>query len=119
MKIILHINLNFEIFFKPSYVFFRITHNMIKMIHFLLIIFGLVNCKFSDVVQTTKGPVQGKILSTVINSIKYSSFNGIPYAEPPLGCNRFRVIFFNVHYCYIHIKAFNLKNTKQYIFCFE
>ena len=67
---------------------------MILTIHFLLLlVFGLIECELTDIVYTTKGPVQGEILSTVVKSIKYSTFKGIPYAEPPFGFNRFRVFF--------------------------
>ncbi|XP_034941512.1 venom carboxylesterase-6-like, partial [Chelonus insularis] len=44
----------------------------------------------TELVETDKGLVQGEILKTVPGRIKYSSFKGIPYAEPPLGANRFK-----------------------------
>ena len=67
---------------------------MMLTIHsLLLLVLGLVECKYTDVVYTSRGPVQGEILSTVVNSVKYSSFKGIPYAEPPIGCYRFKVFF--------------------------
>lgn len=43
------------------------------------------------VVETPSGPVRGLVLRTVWNSVKYSSFKGIPYAKPPLGDLRFKV----------------------------
>ncbi|XP_060832112.1 juvenile hormone esterase-like isoform X2 [Bombus pascuorum] len=42
------------------------------------------------VVKTPSGPVRGLVLRTVWNSVKYSSFKGIPYAKPPLGDLRFK-----------------------------
>ncbi|XP_033183614.1 juvenile hormone esterase-like [Bombus vancouverensis nearcticus] len=42
------------------------------------------------VVETPSGPVRGLVLRTVWNSVKYSSFKGIPYAKPPLGDLRFK-----------------------------
>lgn len=66
---------------------------MVQFVYFLILIFGLVNCELSEIVETTKGPVQGEILTTITDSVRYSSFKGIPYAEAPLGYNRFRVCF--------------------------
>lgn len=43
------------------------------------------------VVETPSGAVRGLVLRTVWNSVKYSSFKGIPYAKPPLGDLRFKV----------------------------
>lgn len=43
------------------------------------------------VVETPSGHVRGLVLRTVWNSVKYSSFKGIPYAKPPLGDLRFKV----------------------------
>ena len=78
----------------------KITHfsgkliGMMLTIHFLLLlVLGSVECELTDVVCTTKGPVQGEILSTVVKSVKYSSFKGIPYAEPPIRYYRFKVFF--------------------------
>ncbi|XP_026673537.1 pyrethroid hydrolase Ces2e-like [Ceratina calcarata] len=61
----------------------------------LLAFLFLASVECSDVrrtavVQTNSGPVQGAILTTVWNSIEYSSFKGIPYAAPPIGDLRFR-----------------------------
>ncbi|XP_032457819.1 venom carboxylesterase-6 [Nasonia vitripennis] len=56
-------------------------------------IIGLIintESKSTPVILTTKGPVQGEVLNTAINSVLYSSFKGIPYAEPPLGYLRFK-----------------------------
>lgn len=44
-------------------------------------------------VMTTKGIVQGKLLSTVGKGVKYSSFLGIPFAQPPVGSLRFKASF--------------------------
>ncbi|KAF3430578.1 hypothetical protein E2986_07677 [Frieseomelitta varia] len=44
----------------------------------------------TPVVRTPSGPVRGLVLRTVWHSIEYSSFKGIPYAEPPLGDLRFK-----------------------------
>lgn len=66
---------------------------MIQFLYLLTLAFGLVNGELSDIVETTKGPVQGEILTTITDSVRYSSFKGIPYAEAPLGYNRFRVCY--------------------------
>lgn len=42
------------------------------------------------VVDTSTGPVQGEIVTSV-HSTKYASFKGIRFAEPPLGHLRFKV----------------------------
>ncbi|KAJ8666884.1 hypothetical protein QAD02_008546 [Eretmocerus hayati] len=44
----------------------------------------------SPLVETQQGSARGEILRTVINSVEYSSFKGIPYAEPPLKHLRFQ-----------------------------
>ncbi|CAK9797864.1 BCHE [Anthophora quadrimaculata] len=44
----------------------------------------------SQIVQTDKGPVQGRIYRTVWHSKPYSSYQGIPFAKPPVGPLRFR-----------------------------
>ncbi|XP_033223529.1 esterase B1-like [Belonocnema kinseyi] len=63
---------------------------MILSGHILVLFFGLVKCQSTDIVQTTNGPVQGEILKTVVQSVEYSSFKGIPYGEAPTGYNRFK-----------------------------
>lgn len=64
---------------------------MVLFAYILTLVFGLINGELSDIVETTNGPVQGEILTTVTDSVRYSSFKGIPYAEAPLGYNRFKV----------------------------
>ncbi|XP_035735758.1 esterase E4-like isoform X1 [Vespa mandarinia] len=46
--------------------------------------------EFSPVIQTTKGPVKGLVLTTIRESKKYHSYRGIPYGKPPIGHLRFR-----------------------------
>lgn len=43
-------------------------------------------------VQTKSGPVRGLFKSTV-DQLSYISFQGIPYAQPPVGELRFKVRF--------------------------
>ncbi|CAG9858053.1 unnamed protein product [Phyllotreta striolata] len=58
--------------------------------------FLLLLCCFSAVfgdgtiVQLPNGKIQGKIAYTYINKIKFWAFQGIPYAAPPVGKNRFQ-----------------------------
>ncbi|XP_034943573.1 neuroligin-3-like, partial [Chelonus insularis] len=42
----------------------------------------------TNVVETDKGQVRGKILQTLHLKHHYSAFKGIPYAEPPIGHGR-------------------------------
>ncbi|XP_076381751.1 juvenile hormone esterase-like [Megalopta genalis] len=46
--------------------------------------------KLSSIVQTKSGPVRGIEKTTVWHSKPYTSFVGIPFAEPPLGLLRFK-----------------------------
>ncbi|XP_044021103.1 uncharacterized protein LOC122861020 [Aphidius gifuensis] len=66
---------------------------MTKIIFILIlcIAHNFVNGKLTDVVQTDKGQVQGKIIKTIHNeSFEYAVFRGIPYAKPPLDQLRFQ-----------------------------
>ncbi|XP_076750411.1 carboxylic ester hydrolase-like [Xylocopa sonorina] len=55
-----------------------------------LSLLGATDCvRLTEVVQTTKGPVRGRIFETQWNNYLYSSFRGIPYARPPIGALRF------------------------------
>ncbi|XP_076170825.1 uncharacterized protein LOC143148407 [Ptiloglossa arizonensis] len=52
---------------------------------------SVIRCqRLTDVVQTDKGRVQGRILETAWHSMPYSAFLGIPYAKPPVGSLRFQ-----------------------------
>ncbi|CAD1468375.1 unnamed protein product [Heterotrigona itama] len=62
---------------------------------FILLVSSLLSLTVSSsattpVVRSASGPVRGLVLRTVWHSIEYSSFKGIPYAEPPLGDLRFK-----------------------------
>lgn len=61
---------------------------------YFLIVFTLgstVNLASPFVTQTDKGLVMGEILTTVLKNQEYLSFQGIPYAKPPVGKLRFKV----------------------------
>ncbi|CAL7935529.1 unnamed protein product [Xylocopa violacea] len=62
---------------------------MIHAVYLVLVVF-FIRCNDGLVVQTKNGALRGTINSTIWNSIEYSSFRGIPYAEPPLGELRFQ-----------------------------
>lgn len=86
-------------FYSKHYKIFSIVDmDTVRRSMLLIFIFGLcvnyIESRSTDVVQTTKGPVQGEILTTVTSKKEYSSFKGIPYGEPPLGKLRFKVIRF-------------------------
>ncbi|XP_015109347.1 acetylcholinesterase [Diachasma alloeum] len=49
-----------------------------------------VVCELTAVIETDRGPVVGEILRTVMNSVPYGSFRGIPYARPPINDLRFQ-----------------------------
>ena len=70
-----------------------------KMIqHLLLVIFIITNvCATSDnrsvkVIETQNGKVQGSKLLTLVEQKEYYSFKGIPFAQPPIGSFRFKVL---------------------------
>lgn len=67
--------------------------------------FGANSAPASDsnelpIVKTKNGDVLGSIATTLLDQRKFFSFQGIPYAKPPIGELRFRVststINFNV-----------------------
>jgi len=53
------------------------------------------------VVETESGPVSGKLSKTWKGRTIYS-FQGIPYATPPVGKLRFQVRLANVQYLYVY-----------------
>lgn len=52
------------------------------------------------VVQLPKGKIRGHILQSE-NGNPYYVFQEIPYAAPPVGTNRFQVIFSYLNFLYI------------------
>ena len=63
---------------------------------FLLGIIAKTESAFTNIIQTTQGPIRGEILTTSRRGIKYASFKGIPFAEPPIGTLRFMVYIFKI-----------------------
>lgn len=45
----------------------------------------------SPIVTTKNGEILGKVATTLLDQRKFFSFQGIPYAKPPIGHLRFRV----------------------------
>ncbi|XP_035435877.2 juvenile hormone esterase-like [Spodoptera frugiperda] len=60
----------------------------LNIISFLLL-FNLIQCDENPIVETTLGPISGKILRTLIKNVDYFGFMGIPFAAPPVGELRF------------------------------
>ena len=62
----------------------------------VILIFNLIilseSTYYTPIIQTLSGPVQGQYLTTARRGNAYSSFKGIPYAEPPVGYLRFKVL---------------------------
>ncbi|XP_011300989.1 juvenile hormone esterase-like isoform X2 [Fopius arisanus] len=56
---------------------------------FILFSVDQVECRSTGIVETDRGPVVGEILETIVDSIAYGSFKGIPYAKPPINELRF------------------------------
>ncbi|KAJ8716842.1 hypothetical protein PYW07_003469 [Mythimna separata] len=58
----------------------------------VLLLFTIHNiaCDDDTLVQTTKGPIRGEKLKTVVAGTQYYSYKGIPYARPPIGKLRFK-----------------------------
>ncbi|PZC75771.1 hypothetical protein B5X24_HaOG200138 [Helicoverpa armigera] len=63
--------------------------NIINIFIVLIIGVSLTVCDDKPVVETTNGPISGKVLKTLIKNVDYYGFMGIPYAKPPVGDLRF------------------------------
>lgn len=67
---------------------------MLKIIHYLVVwafFLVFINCD-RLIIETKSGRVQGVSQRTYKSGIKYTSYIGIPYAQPPVGDRRFKVI---------------------------
>lgn len=51
----------------------------------------------SPVVKTKSGELLGKVATTLLDQRKFYSFQGIPYAKPPVNQLRFRVSKFTIN----------------------
>lgn len=61
---------------------------------FVLLLFAIIYCRADLVVRTHSGDIQGvkeKVIDKEGNRREYITFKGVPYAEPPVGKNRFMV----------------------------
>ncbi|XP_054012816.1 uncharacterized protein LOC128894830 [Hylaeus anthracinus] len=56
----------------------------------VFLVTGTLCLELTSVVQTDKGPIQGRKMETAFNRVKYSAFLGVPFAKPPVGDLRFR-----------------------------
>lgn len=83
---------------------------------FLWHLFAIANGEFFKV-NTFSGPIEGVLEKTFVNQVPYLSYKGIPYAEPPTGELRFKVIkvenFKKEEMPFMNI--FNIINTALYI----
>lgn len=63
---------------------------------FVFVLFAIITCFADSVVRTHTGSIRGvkeKVIDKEGNCIEYETFKGVPYAEPPVGANRFMVHF--------------------------
>lgn len=54
----------------------------------------LIKCAYSEdplLVTTSMGQIKGHYRTTKTNTTTYKAFTGIPFAQPPIGSNRFLV----------------------------
>ncbi|XP_076286083.1 uncharacterized protein LOC143211880 [Lasioglossum baleicum] len=64
-----------------------------KVVFFSVLLLTRVRCQGflrTDIIRTASGPVRGYVQQTVLKNISYSTFKGIPFAEPPIGNFRFK-----------------------------
>lgn len=69
----------------------------IKMFYFLLLLPLICNNVFSEelpILKLAQGNVQGTIRKNLLGGTFYA-FQGIPYAQPPIGSLRFKVNMIN------------------------
>lgn len=53
------------------------------------------NSSDPEIVLTKSGSVRGVGETSFRNKVKFHAFRGIPYAKPPLGDFRFKVMYFD------------------------
>lgn len=61
---------------------------------FVLLLLAIIECRADLVVRTHTGDVKGvkeKFVNKEGKSIEYETWKGVPFAEPPVGPNRFMV----------------------------
>lgn len=62
---------------------------MYKIVLIVICITKTMACNYKTLVVTTSGPIQGRLVRDL--GLSYYSFQGIPYAENPVGKLRFKV----------------------------
>lgn len=70
---------------------------LLKTVFLLTVTLWSAKCEQTDdtlhkTVETENGAVRGKVLTTLIENKEYYAFKGIPYAKPPIGDLRFKVM---------------------------
>ncbi|KAL2740602.1 juvenile hormone esterase-like isoform X4 [Vespula squamosa] len=79
-----------QLFGGPSNGYCNINWNNLSLLSVFLVFNWSLATEFSPVIQTTKGPVKGLVLTTIKESKRYHSYRGIPYGKPPIGRLRFK-----------------------------
>lgn len=92
------------------------------MFSIFLLIFLSNNAASEDlpVLELTQGKIQGSIRSNLFGD-KFYAFQGIPYAQPPIGALRFKVKlplnvsgFYNIYNPIIEIQTFRIQNPHHH-----
>ncbi|XP_076649644.1 cholinesterase-like [Halictus rubicundus] len=64
-----------------------------KLVFLSILLLTCVRCRGflrTNTIRTASGPVQGYVQQTLFKNVSYSTFKGIPFAEPPTGNRRFK-----------------------------
>ena len=89
-----------------------VPQHYLEILHFCHLISStgiqVLTMKKQLIVQTKEGPVQGKEIRSEETGEKYCSFQGIPYAHPPVGPLRFKVS--HQMFCCLCFMAFYMKS---------
>lgn len=91
----------------------------IRMVLFCaLILYAIksLNCERYKIVETNNGKVRGLEGITLLKNVSYFSFKSIPYAKPPVGDLRFKVLK-TMNLCKLQCRIYKNTNAITHIFC--